>query len=222
MTALLAYQSALLLRSQRWLPPVILYAAFLAIGVRSGQPVLDSQGFAAIAVLPVTAWFVRICATNEPPAARSCTAAAAGPARAHLAGLLTAALAAVLVGVAGALVVALISDPTSTDGRTAIAMGPALAAGLLATLVCAALGAGIGAVTTRPVLRGTARSVPVMLVATVVALVTAGSPARAAVSTLTAGSQSGVVSLPALPLLAAVLLAGAAATAACAMSARRP
>ncbi|MES4833786.1 ABC transporter, partial [Streptomyces anthocyanicus] len=47
MTALLRYQTALLLRSQRWLPPVVLYAAALGIGVQGGQPVLDSLGWAA-------------------------------------------------------------------------------------------------------------------------------------------------------------------------------
>ncbi len=40
MTALLRYQTALLLRSQRWLPPFLLYAVFLAVGVQGGQPVL--------------------------------------------------------------------------------------------------------------------------------------------------------------------------------------
>ncbi len=47
MTALLRYQADLLVRSQRWLAPVILYAAFLGISVQSGQPVLDSLGYAA-------------------------------------------------------------------------------------------------------------------------------------------------------------------------------
>ncbi|MDF3149077.1 ABC transporter, partial [Streptomyces sp. T21Q-yed] len=76
MNALLRYQAALLARSQRWLPPFILYAVFLGVGVQSGQPVLDSLGYAAAALLPVAAWLVRICVTNEPPAARSCVSAA--------------------------------------------------------------------------------------------------------------------------------------------------
>lgn len=43
MTALLRYRAALLVRSQRWLAPVLLYAAFVGIGVQAGQPVLDSS-----------------------------------------------------------------------------------------------------------------------------------------------------------------------------------
>ncbi|MBW5484945.1 ABC transporter, partial [Streptomyces bambusae] len=89
MTALLRYQAALLLRSQRWLAPVLLYAAVLAVGVRPGDPVADSLGLAAGGLLPVTAWLVRLCLTGEPDAARHCTAAAAGPVRVHAAALLT-------------------------------------------------------------------------------------------------------------------------------------
>lgn len=125
MIALLRYQAALLVRSQRWLPPVILYAAVLGIGVQTGQPVLDSLGYAAAAVLPVAAWLVRICATNEPPAARSCVSAAAGPARAHLACLLVAFGAAALLGVVATVVVTVVSDPASTDHRTPVPVVPA-------------------------------------------------------------------------------------------------
>ncbi|MGW0234381.1 ABC transporter, partial [Streptomyces sp. NPDC002996] len=75
MTALLGYHLAMLLRSQRWLPPVLLYFAALGVGVQSGGPVLDSLGWTAAALLPATAWLVRVCATQEPAAARSVTAA---------------------------------------------------------------------------------------------------------------------------------------------------
>ncbi|NED90862.1 ABC transporter, partial [Streptomyces sp. SID11233] len=66
MTALVRYQAALLLRSQHWLAPVLLYLAFLGVGIRPGQPVLDSLGYAAAGLLPVTAWLVRICVGQEP------------------------------------------------------------------------------------------------------------------------------------------------------------
>ncbi|MYX58889.1 ABC transporter, partial [Streptomyces sp. SID8382] len=63
MTALLRYQAALLVRSHRWLPPLLLYGAFLGIGVQTGQPILDSLGYAAAALLPVAAWLVRVGVT---------------------------------------------------------------------------------------------------------------------------------------------------------------
>lgn len=221
MTALLRYQAALLLRSQRWLPPVILYAAFLGIGVQSGQPVLDSLGYAAAALLPVAAWLVRICVTVEPPAARACVAAASGPGRAHLARLLVALIAAAALGTAAVLVVTLISAPVSTDNRTRIALLPAAAAGLLATQTCALLGTAVGALTNWPVLRAPGRAVPAMLLTALLSAVTTGSPAQAAVSDLVTGSQSGRIPVPLLPLTTAAVLATAAITAACALTSRR-
>jgi hypothetical protein len=222
MTALLRYQTALLLRSQRWLPPFILYAAFLAIGVQSGQPVLDSLGYSAAAVLPVAAWLVRICATNEPPAARSCVGAAVGTGRAHLACLTVALAAAVLLGAAATLIVTVISDPTSTDHQKRVPVLAAAGAGLVAALVCALLGTAVGALTTWPLLRSPGRAVPAMLLAALLALVVTGSPAHAALTDLITGSQAGTVPAPLLPLAAAVLLAAAAIAAACALTSRRP
>ncbi|BBC32129.1 uncharacterized protein SGFS_034230 [Streptomyces graminofaciens] len=221
MTALLRYQASLLLRSQRWLPPVILYAAFLAVGVQSGQPVLDSLGYSAAALLPVSAWLVRICATNEPPAARSCTGAAAGPGRAHLACVLVALSASALLGAGATLLVTIISDWTSTDHQTRISAVPAGLAGLLAALACALLGTAVGALTNWPLLRSPGKAVPALLLGALLALVVAGSPARAAITALVDGSQRGTVPVPVLPLAAAALLTAAATAGACALTTRR-
>lgn len=221
MRPLLRYQAALLARSQRWLPPFILYAAFLAVGVQGGQPILDSLGYAAAALLPVAAWMVRICVTNEPPAARACVSAAVGPARAHLTSLLVALGAAAALGTLATIAVTLISDPVSADHQTRVPRLPAGAAGLLATLACALLGSAVGALTTWPVLRSTGRAVPAMLLAALLSVVVTGSPAQAAVSGLVTGSRSGTVPIPVLPLAAAALLTAAATAAACALTSRR-
>ncbi|WP_328354597.1 ABC transporter [Streptomyces sp. NBC_00445] len=221
MTALLCYQAALLVRSQRWLPPFILYAVFLGVGVQGGQPVLDSLGYAAAALLPVAAWLVRICVGNEPPAARAPVAAAAGPGRAHLACLLVALASAAALGTVATLVVTLISDPVTSDHQSRVAPFPAGAAGLLAALACALLGTAVGALTSWPLLRSPGRAVPAMLLAALLSVVVTGSPAQAAVSGLVTGSQSGQVQLPLLPLGAAALLTAVAITVACALTSRR-
>ncbi|WP_225830555.1 ABC transporter [Streptomyces sp. NK08204] len=200
---------------------MILYVVFLAIGVQSGQPVLDSLGYTAAGLLPVAAWLVRICVTGEPPAARACVAAARGPARAHLACLLTALTAAVLLGVAATLVVTLISDPASNGHRTHIPPLRAGVAGLLATVTCALLGSAVGALTNRPLLRSTGRSVPAMLLAALLSVVVAGSPAQAAVSDLVTGSQSGRVPVGLLPPAGAALFTAAAFAVSGALTARR-
>ncbi|ANS68677.1 integral membrane protein [Streptomyces lincolnensis] len=221
MTALLRYQTALLLRSQRWLPPFILYVVFLGVGVQGGQPVLDSLGYAAAALLPVAAWLVRIGVSGEPPAAQHCVASAVGPGRAHLARLLVALGGAAVLGTVATVVVTWISDPVSSDHQTRVPVLLAGAAGLLAALACALLGTAIGALTTWPVLRTTGRAVPALLLAALLSLVVSGSPAQAAVSGLVTGSLSGTVDLPVLPLAGAALLAAVATAAACALTARR-
>jgi hypothetical protein len=221
MTALFGYQTALLLRSQRRLPPVLLYGVFLVVGVQSGQPVLDSLGYAAAALLPVTSWLVRVCATQEPSAARSITAAATSPPRVHLASLLAAVACAGTVGAVGTLFVALISKSTSADNQVQIPLLPAAAAGLLAAAVCLLTGAAVGALCTRPLLHGRGWSMGITALGTLLALVTSGSPAKYAVTGLVTGSRTGTVQLPVLPLVAAVLVAGAATAAVCALSSLR-
>ncbi|WP_069886046.1 ABC transporter [Streptomyces luteocolor] len=221
MSALLRYQTALLARSQRWLPPVILYAVFLSVGVQGGQPILDSLAYAAAALLPVAGWLVRICVTNEPPAARGCSAAAAGPGRAHLASLLAAFLAAAGLGACAVLAVTAISDAASTDARTAVPRLAAGAAGLLAMLVSALLGTALGALANWPLLRSAGRAVPALLLGALLLLVTTGSPAHSVLVDLTTGSREGEVPVSLGALAGALAAAVAAVWAACALSSRR-
>ncbi|MEH0447067.1 ABC transporter [Streptomyces sp. B21-102] len=221
MTALLRYHSALLVRSQRWLPPFLLYAVFLGVGVQGGQPLLDSLGYAAAFLLPVAAWLVRICVSNEPPAARTVVAAAVGPARAHLACVLVALSAAAAFGMAATALVTFVSDPVGSDHQRRVPVLEAAGAGLLAVLTCALLGAAVGALTAWPVLRSPGRAVPAPLLAALLALVVSGSPANAAVSGLVDGSRTATVHLPLWPTAAAALLGAAAIAAACALTSRR-
>jgi hypothetical protein len=221
MTALLRYQAALLARSQLWLAPLLLYAAVLAVGVRSGQPVLGSLGVAAAALLPVTAWTVRLCVTQEPPAARTVASAAAGPRRVHLAALLTATGCAALLAAVATAVVLLVSSPVTDDGARAVSRPSAALAGLFAALCCVLLGAAVGALSTRPVLGRRGWSVAAAVLGSVLALVTTGSPARHAVTALVTGSRTGTFQLPVLPLLGAAALAGAAGLLVCRIAARR-
>lgn len=221
MTALLRYQTALLIGSHRGLPPVILYAAWLAIGVQGGGPLLSTFGYAAGALVPVAAWLTRICVTNEPPAARSCVAAAAGPGRAHLAAVLTAAGAALVLALPGVLLVTLLSDPRSNDQRVAVPVLPAAVAGLLTALTCLLMGVAIGALSSWPVLRGAAWGVPASLTAALLLLVLGASPVNAALSGLITGSARGTVHIPWLPLAATLPLTAAATAAACALTSRR-
>ncbi|MEV6673729.1 ABC transporter [Streptomyces sp. NPDC051162] len=221
MTALLRYQAALLLRSHRWLPPLLLYAAFMAVGVQAGQPVLDSFGYASAALLPVAAWLVRVCVTNEPAAARDCAAAAAGPWRVHLAAVLTALTASTVLALAATAVVAGISDPHGSDHQARVPLGPATAQGTVAAVACALLGTGVGALCNRPLLRSTAWAVPSTVLAAFLVLFAGVSPANAVVTGLVSGSRDGTVHVGLLPLAGAAVLTAAAVAVACALSSRR-
>ncbi|MET9599398.1 ABC transporter [Streptomyces sp. NPDC006459] len=215
MTALLRYQGALLLRSQRWLAPLITYAAFVAAGIRPGDPALDSLGFAAAGLVPVTAWLVRICVTGEPDAARDCTAAAAGPVRVHTAALLTALAGALLAGAAAAATALLIGD------RAGAGTGGAALAGALAVAACALTGAAVGALCSRPLVRRRGYAVLAGTLGSLAAWLLAPSPAHGAVSALVSAAHSGTAPLPLLPLAGALLLAAGAGTAAALAAARR-
>ncbi|MCX5375218.1 ABC transporter [Streptomyces sp. NBC_00091] len=215
MTALIRYQGALLLRSQRWIAPLVVYAAFVAVGVRSGDPVLDALGYAAAGLVPQTAWLVRICVTGEPPAARDCSAAAAGPTRVHAAALLTALGGSLLAGAAGAAFAMLLGDfQRQPPAEVALA-------GAVGVAVCALTGAAVGAVCSRPLVRGRGLAVLAGGVGSLLAWVAAFSPARSAVSALVTAARSDTVPLPLGALAGALLLAGAAGAVACLVSARR-
>ncbi|MGI5348221.1 ABC transporter [Streptomyces sp. CA-250714] len=219
--ALTRYQLALLARSQRWLAPLLLYAGLLAVGVRPGQPLLDSLGLAAAALLPAAAWLVRSCVTAEPAAARQCAAAAAGAWRVHLAGVAAGGVAALLFGCAGVGVVAGMSAPRSTDGTATVPLLPAVGAGLCGVLACVLTGAAVGALGNRPLIRSRGYAVSATLLGSVAALALGASPANAAVRGLVRGSSQGEVQVPWLALLAAVAVATLAAVAACAVATRR-
>ncbi|MFB7104311.1 ABC transporter [Streptomyces hydrogenans] len=203
MTALLRYHSALFFRSQRWLAPLLLYAAVVAVGVRPGDPVAGSLGIAAAALVPVSAWAVRICLTQEPAAARAVTAAAGGRTRAHLAALLTGAGWPVLAGAAA------VGAVTATGDRAGIGGPAALLAGLLATTACGLTGGAVGALASRPFVAAPGWSVAVLLLGSLLALVTTGSPAKHAVTALVA--PDGGILPPWAACAGAVLLAAVAA-----------
>ncbi len=209
--ALTRYQIALLGRSQRWLAPLLLYVAVLGVGIRAGQPLLDSLGYAAATVLPLSAWLVRLCVTQEPPAARNVAACAVGPARAHCASLLAGLGCALALGCAGTGIVLLISEPISTDRTVAVPLLPAALAGLLVAVCCALTGAAVGALCARPVLHRHGWSLAATLLGALLVLVTDGSPAKAAVTGLVSGSLTGAVRIPFLPLAVAVVVAVAVA-----------
>jgi hypothetical protein len=216
MTALLRYQAAILLRSHRWIFPLIAYGLLVAAGTAAGAT-LPAAGPAQLAVkstqlaegldwsaamlVPVVAFLTRSMLTAEPDAARACVAAAAGPARAQLAALLTALGGGIVLGVAGACLTLLITG----SAATASAHLDIFAAGLLTAVVCLLVGSAAGALCNPPLLRHPGAAMLATLAAAVFALAADVSPASAALRR--GGTARGGAHWPgAIPLLTAACL----------------
>ncbi|GAB7181314.1 hypothetical protein ATKI12_1145 [Kitasatospora sp. Ki12] len=217
------YHLELLLRSHAWLPPFLAYVLLLVVGVTAGDPLLGSLGLGAGALLPVSAWYVRGALAAEPPASRACLVAVAGPARVHL-GALLAALTVSLVLAVGEVAAlwwtsGAVADP-GAPGRPAV--GAALLAGLLTSVVCALLGVLAGALASRPVLTRGPYGIPLALALAALLLVVPASPANAAVRGLVAAARSGRVAVPWVELLLAVVLMAAGCAGVAALAGRRP
>jgi hypothetical protein len=199
------YQFSLLLRSQRWLPPVLLFALLIVAGWFGGQQYGDSLGWCAAMLVPSSAYLTRTTLTGEPGAARACVSAVAGPRRAHLAALLAALTASAVLAVVGGVFEWLMSSPPpglADPPLAAIALHGAVS--ILVGLLC---GTALGALCAPPVLRRPAAGVLLLAAASVALLVAPVSPVNAAVrAVFTSSSASAATSDPLLPLAAAVLL----------------
>ncbi|MER6299359.1 ABC transporter [Kitasatospora sp. NPDC001539] len=220
--ALTRYHLELLVRSHAWLPPFLAFALLLVIGVSAGDPLLGGLGYGAGALLPVSAWFVRAVLTAEPPAARACLVAAAGPARVHLAALLAALTAALLLAVGQVAAVWWVSGAVADPGaRWDPGVGRALLAGLSTSVVCALSGVVAGALGNRPVVVRSPYGILAALGLAAAALVAPFSPANAAVRALVAAARTGRVALPWGELVLATALLAVVGAGAAVLAGRR-
>jgi hypothetical protein len=200
MPALIRYYVALLMRSGRWLPATIFYAAIVSIGTQGSAKVGEALGYAGAGLVPSVAWLTRAALTAEPEAARHCVAGAVGPRRPHLAALAAAAIGGLVLAAGGAA--AMLSAVGTVHPVTA------LTAGLLTMALCAVAGSAVGALCNPPILVRASWAIPLAGILAITVLVAAGSPVNAAIRGITPGDQA-----PKLPLLPAVLVV--AATAVC-------
>lgn len=211
MIALLRYQTAILLRSHRWIFPAIAYGVLVAVGAAGSMPLADGLNWSAAMLVPVVAFLTRSMLTAEPGAARACVAAAAGSARAQFATLLVGFGGGVVLAVGGAcfeVLTAQSADPRHPDvaGKVSASVGhpSILLAGLGTAVVCLLVGSAVGALCNPPLLRHPGLAMLSTLAAIILALASNVSPASAALRNSgeikTAHWPGGV------PLLAAVAL----------------
>ncbi len=244
MAALVRYQIELLIRSHRWLPPFLAYTLLMGIGISGDQAMMDSFGYNAAMLVPVTAWFVRCALTADPAPARACLVAALGSARVQLASLVAALTAGLLLAGGGVLVVLLVSGhtvnpparqeaPGTAAGLAGLAGGladgrrpevpasSAALAGLLAAVACVLVGLAVGALCSRPVLLRAQYGILATLGLAVLVLVVGGSPANSAVRALVGGARLDRVDFPVAALLLAAALAVLVAAGTAVLAGRR-
>lgn len=148
LTALVRYFGADLLRSQRFLLPLLLFAVLLA-PLFNGDPGPPPQLWTITVLLlyPVSCWVAVTVANTEDPVRRQVTIAAAGGAGRVAAGVLLTCLAADLVLVTMAVTWPMVS--------TGYAFPPAaIGAGVLAHVAAASTGTAVGLLCARPVVHG--------------------------------------------------------------------
>jgi hypothetical protein len=216
MIALAGYQLSLLLRSYRWIPPVVLFVlGVIGLGgatLPNGAGLSEGLAWSALMLVPVEAWLTRSMLTAEPPAARACVAAAGGPRPTQLAALIAAAVVGSALGLLGVVwELASLGVPRSALSNS-IEIGALVSAvdgGLAAALVCLLVGSAVAALLNPPVVRRPAAAMLATTGAVVLALAWNGSPANAAVRSVGYGAEE--QTWPAgVALVSAVVLAALA------------
>ncbi|MFC4950425.1 hypothetical protein [Pseudonocardia sp. GCM10023141] len=197
-----AYLGADVLRSQRFLLPLIVFGAVLAV-LFGGDPGAPPAPWAAsvLAIYPTAAWFGLIVANTEDPVQRTVTMASAGGPGAVAAGSLLVALVGDVVLAAMAVVWPVVTTHYSYPP-------PLLLHGALAHLAAAATGTAVGLLCARPLVRRIGWS---FCIAVTVVVITAVQPllppVGAAARTLTVAEGQ----LPVLDVGLGLALACAAA-----------
>jgi hypothetical protein len=147
--ALVAYTWSNVARSQRWVPPLVLFGAVLAIFSASTGSVLPSYSGVAASLLFIATWVSLIFANTEDAIQVAVTQTAAGSrAKVRLAKLLAAYLFAVVLGLLG-LVGPAVASPSGVT-LSAVLIGASEMA------ITALAGVAIGALCSRPIIKRTA------------------------------------------------------------------
>jgi uncharacterized membrane protein YidH (DUF202 family) len=224
--ALTRYQIALLLRSHRWIPPLVLYGfTVVGLGAESapqGGGLGGGLSWSALMLVPTVAWLTRSMLTAEPGAARACVAAGGGPRRAQLAALVASLVVGGILAIGG-FGWALANGGVLRNKANTIELGATLsllAGGLVAALICLLVGSAIGALCNPPMIRQSAAAMLTTTGAVVAALAWNMSPANAAVRTTEAIPPASPVP-SVLAVVAAIVLLAATWTVSALVAARR-
>lgn len=172
MIALVRYVSRDTLRSQRWVAPLLCFAAIDAvIGVQTGS-VLPSYAIGAAVLLFIATWLTVVIINNEDPIQQSITEVCAGSqTKVRISKLAVSLLIAVILGVLGMVAPTIVSSSPTT--------GKEVIAGICAQIITALMGVTFGAICSRPILRRRSWSVLLgVLLGMATVLIPHGPPTR--------------------------------------------
>jgi hypothetical protein len=146
-TAIVRYVTADVVRSQRWVAPVLVYAFVIFAVNASSEPLLSTYAGSAAFLFPVAIWVTSIVNNAEDPVQTDISIATVGSATRLQVGKLVTALAAVGVLAAVALFV-----PLAIHDYPGATAWSDVAAGAVGHLLVAALGVSVGAFSARAVI----------------------------------------------------------------------
>lgn len=172
MIALVRYVSRDTLRSQRWVAPLLCFAAIDAvIGAQTGS-VLPSYAIGAAVLLFIATWLTVVIINNEDPIQQSITEVCAGSqTKVRISKLAVSLLIAVILGVLGMVAPTIVSSSPTT--------GKEVIAGICAQIITALMGVTFGAICSRPILRRRSWSVLLgVLLGMATVLIPHGPPTR--------------------------------------------
>jgi hypothetical protein len=144
--ALLRYVAADAFRSQRWVAPLLCFAAIDAVVSAQTGSALPSYAITAAALLFIATWLTVIVVNNEDPMQQSITEACAGSqTKVRLSKLGVSLSIAVLFGLLGMIAPTLLSS-SLTSVKDVVA-------GIFAQTITALMGVTFGALCSRPIVR---------------------------------------------------------------------
>jgi hypothetical protein len=171
-TSLVRYVLSDTLRGQRWVAPLLCFAAVDAIASAQNGSVLPTFAITATALLFIATWLTVVIVNNEDPIQQAITESCAGSrSRVRISKLLFAFGAAATVGMLGMIAPVVVSS----SGATLEDIG----AGVSAQLIMSFAAVGLGSLCSRPIVRRRAWSFLLgVLVCLATILVPSGPPTR--------------------------------------------
>ena len=151
MTAIARYVGSDAIRSQRWIPPVVVFAAFLAIANSDAGPILTTYADTLAVLFPIAIWLSwAILGAEDPVQVEISMVTVGSDIRYRLGKVLTCFLGGAALSLVAVAIPVAVAAPSSTDARP---IAGDATAGLVAHLIVVLFAVAVGALISRPVIR---------------------------------------------------------------------